>query len=166
MKLPRKNSIFAFVIALCWQMPCQPQDTITGKASYYADGLHGHAMANGEPYHKDSLTCAHMKFPLGSRLKVKNLRNGREVIVRVTDRGPFNKKYLIDLSKEAARQLGFLWAGFSYVEITPYHKNEIPYLPEDDLPEIPELDLQYSIIATYPVPVWQEEIPSQSTSGL
>lgn len=161
MNMPIKNRIFALILALGAFMPSHPQDSMKGKASYYSDRLHGRSMANGQPYHKDSLTCAHMQYPLGSRLKVRNLRNGREVIVRVTDRGPYCKKYLIDLSREAARQLGFLWGGFSYVEITPYHKNEIPYLPEDDLPEIPELDLQYTIIATYPIPVWQEEEPLQ-----
>ena len=131
---------------------------IKGNASYYSDKLHGRRMANGEPYNKDSMTCAHRKFPFGTRLKVRNPLNDRTVIVRVTDRGPFSKRFIIDLSRAAARELGIIAAGFSLVEITPYHVGEIPYRAEEDsLPEIPELDLQYTPAATYPEPAWQRD---------
>ena len=131
---------------------------IKGNASYYSDKLHGHRMANGERYHRDSMTCAHLKFPFGTMLKVRNPLNDRSVIVRVTDRGPFSKRFIIDLSRAAARELGIITAGFSMVEITPYHVGEIPYRAEEDsLPEIPELDLQYTPAATYPNPIWQRD---------
>ena len=55
-----------------------------GNASYYSDKLHGRRMANGQPYHRDSMTCAHLKFPFGTLLKVRNPINNRTVIVRVT----------------------------------------------------------------------------------
>ena len=58
----------------------EKQDTIIGKASYYSDKLHGRTMSNGRPYHRDSMTCAHLKFPFGTMLKVKNPINDKEVI--------------------------------------------------------------------------------------
>lgn len=135
------------------------QEHLTGNASYYSDKLHGRRMSNGEPYHKDSMTCAHMKFPLGTFLKVRNPINDRTVIVRVTDRGPHSKRFVIDLSRAAAAKLGIIARGFSMVEITPYHPGVVPYLLEEDsIPEIPELDLDYSPAATYPVPAWKDSV--------
>lgn len=134
------------------------QGLIKGNASYYSDKLHGRRMANGEIYHRDSMTCAHLKFPFGTMLKVRNPLNDSTVIVRVTDRGPYSKRFIIDLSRAAARKLGIITAGFSMVEISPYHINQIPYRAEEDsLPEIPELDLQYTPAATYPDPIWQRD---------
>ena len=136
-------------------VPAQKQ--LTGKASYYSDKLHGRKMSNGERYHRDSMTCAHKKYPFGTLLKVRNPLNGKEVVVRVTDRGPFSKRYVIDLSKAAARELGFIRKGFCQVEITRIHPNRIPFRPED-AEEIPELHLEYQDIVTYPVPAWQQEM--------
>ena len=134
------------------------QGLIKGNASYYSDKLHGRRMANGEIYHRDSMTCAHLKFPFGTMLKVRNPLNDSTDIVRVTDRGPYSKRFIIDLSRAAARKLGIITAGFSMVEISPYHINQIPYRAEEDsLPEIPELDLQYTPAATYPDPIWQRD---------
>ena len=86
----------------------EKQDTIIGKASYYSDKLHGRTMSNGRPYHRDSMTCAHLKFPFGTMLKVKNPINDKEVIVTVTDRGPYSKRYIVDLSRAAAKELGLI----------------------------------------------------------
>ena len=149
--------LISFLLLFAQSATVNGQSTIIkGNASYYSDKLHGRRMANGEPYNKDSMTCAHRKFPFGTRLKVRNPLNDRTVIVRVTDRGPFSKRFIIDLSRAAARELGIIAAGFSLVEITPYHVGEIPYRAEEDsLPEIPELDLQYTPAATYPEPAWQ-----------
>ena len=137
----------------------EKEPVIKGKASYYSDKLHGRRMANGEPYHKDSMTCAHLKFPFGTILKVRNLLNDRSVIVRVTDRGPYSKRFNIDLSRAAASELGIIRAGFCPVEITRYHPEEkIPYRAEEDsLPDLPEIDLQYTPAATYPTPIWQRD---------
>lgn len=131
---------------------------VKGNASYYSDKLHGRRMANGEPYNRDSMTCAHLKYPFGTLLKVRNPLNDRSVIVRVTDRGPYSKRFIIDLSRAAARELDIIRAGFSMVEITPYHPGKIPYRAEEDsLMEIPELDLHYTPAATYPDPAWQRD---------
>lgn len=145
------------------ELPSQPERVeerpmFKGNASYYSDKLHGRRMANGERYHRDSMTCAHLKFPLGTLLKVRNPVNNRTVIVEVTDRGPYSKRFVIDLSRAAARELDIIRAGFSMVEITPYHPGEVPYrIEEDSLPEIPELDLHYMPAATYPHPAWQQD---------
>lgn len=104
--------------------------TIRGKASYYADKFHGRKTANGERYHVDSMTCAHLRFPFGTRLRVKHLESGKEVVVRVNDRGPYSNRYIIDLSKTAARELGILQHGHADVELSlydivvPYKKQE------------------------------------------
>ena len=104
-------------------IPEKSPKVLTGKASWY--DLHGRFTANGERFHRDSLTCAHRTFPFGTRLRVKNIKNGREVIVRVTDRGPFGGKYCIDLSIAAARILGIIRMGFAEVE-TEYEETIIP----------------------------------------
>lgn len=142
----------------CASPPANIRETFMGNASYYADRFHGRRMANGQLYHRDSMTCAHLKFPFGTLLKVRNPLNDRTVIVRVTDRGPYSKRFVIDLSRAAARELDIIRSGFMMVEITPYYPNEVPYRPEEDsLPEIPELDLQYTPAATYPDPAWQRD---------
>ena len=110
--------------ALAGTHPEESPKTIKGKASWY--DAHGRFTANGERFHKDSLTCAHRTFPFGTRLRVRNLRNGREVVVRVTDRGPFGGKYCIDLSIAAARILGIVRMGFAEVEITKVNETIVP----------------------------------------
>ncbi len=137
---------------------CGAQEMIKGNASFYSDKLHGRRMANGECYHRDSMTCAHLKFPFGTMLRVRNPLNGRMVEVRVTDRGPYSKRFIIDLSRAAAKKLGIIATGFCMVEITPFHPGVVPYRAEEDsLPEVPELNLQYTPVATYPEPAWQRD---------
>ena len=79
--------------------------TYTGKASYYGPGFHGRRCANGEIFDMYKLTCAHKTLPFGTRLKVTNQKNGKSTIVTVTDRGPYAKGRIIDLSKAAAMEL-------------------------------------------------------------
>lgn len=152
-----KLKIIAYAATICISLATMAQDMLKGNASYYSDKLHGRKMSNGDPYHRDSMTCAHLKYPLGTMLKVRNPINNKEVIVKVTDRGPHTKRFILDLSRAAAKELDIIRSGFSQVEITPYHKNEIPYRPEVEEEEIPELDLQYSVAATYPEPAWQSD---------
>ena len=135
----------------------EEQDTIIGKASYYSDKLHGRTMSNGRPYHRASMTCAHLKFPFGTMLKVKNPINDKEVIVTVTDRGPYSKRYIVDLSRAAAKELGLIHRGWAMVEITPYIPQKVPYKLKQELPEIPELNIEYSPIAIYPDPAWKDD---------
>ena len=111
-----------------------------GKATFYSKRATGARTASGERLHHDSLTCAHRTYPFGTLLKVTNLNNGKTVVVRVTDRGPFAKGRIIDLSYAAAKQLDMLCAGVATVTVERYNRG-VPY---DDEPaiELPELDLE------------------------
>ena len=162
MKNKKEHISSTFLILLlfsfCNLLFAQAQRQFMGNASYYADKFHGRQTASGEIYNKDSMTCAHLKYPFGTMLKVRNPLNNRTVIVRVTDRGPYSKRFVIDLSKAAARELDIIRSGFAMVEITPFLPNEIPYRPREDSPyELPELDLLYTSAATFPEPIWQRD---------
>lgn len=89
----------------------------TGLASYYRDGLQGSRTASGQRYDPRRLTCAHRSHPFGAWLQVVNLENGRSVRVMVNDRGPWTKGRVVDLSREAARQLGMLKRGTARVRV-------------------------------------------------
>lgn len=91
--------------------------TQTGVASYYGSELHGRRTASGERFNKEALTAAHRTAPFGSRLKVTNLTNGRSVMVRVNDRGPFVRGRIVDVSAGAARQIGFHGRGITRVRV-------------------------------------------------
>lgn len=88
-----------------------------GVASWYGRFFQGKTTASGVPYNENALTCAHRTLPLGSVLKVTNLRNNRSVIVTVNDRGPMPKDRVIDLSKAAAEDLGFSERGLAPVKV-------------------------------------------------
>lgn len=89
----------------------------TGIASFYADKFEGRKTANGEIYYHAKKTAAHRKLPFGSILKVTNIENNKYVIVRINDRGPFIDNRVIDLSKSAAKELGFVEKGLAKVKI-------------------------------------------------
>jgi rare lipoprotein A len=88
-----------------------------GMASYYGDAHQGRRTANGERFDMHALTAAHRTLPFGTRVKVTNLDNGRSVVVRINDRGPYVKGRVIDLSKAAARELRFLDRGTTRVRL-------------------------------------------------
>lgn len=90
-----------------------------GHASWYGQQFHGAATASGEAFDMHGLTAAHRTLPLGSYVQVKNLENGRTVVVKINDRGPFAKGRAIDLSYGAARRLEMVRDGEAPVEITP-----------------------------------------------
>jgi rare lipoprotein A len=88
-----------------------------GIASYYAEAHQGRRTANGERFDMHALTAAHRTLPFGTRVKVTSLDNGRSVVVRINDRGPYIKGRVIDLSKAAARELRFLDRGTTRVRL-------------------------------------------------
>ncbi|WP_373277774.1 septal ring lytic transglycosylase RlpA family protein [Segatella baroniae] len=88
--------------------------TQKGKATFYSKRATGARTASGERMHHDSMTCAHRTHPFGTMLKVTNPANGKEVIVKVTDRGPFSRGRIIDLSWGAAKALGILDRGVAW----------------------------------------------------
>jgi len=83
----------------------EPRYDEKGIASWYGPGFHGKRTASGETFDMHALTAAHPTLPLNSYLHVTNLENGKQIIVRLNDRGPFMKKRIIDLSKAAAEEL-------------------------------------------------------------
>jgi rare lipoprotein A len=95
----------------------RPQAVQMGTASWYGPGFHGKRTSNGEVYDQYELTAAHQTLPLGTRVAVTNLTNGRQVEVRVNDRGPFVKDRAIDLSYAAARSLDMIGPGTAPVRI-------------------------------------------------
>jgi rare lipoprotein A len=90
----------------------------TGVATYYARRFEGRRTTSGSRYKGRKLTAAHRTLPFGTIVSVKNLENGKSVDVVVNDRGPYSKRYMIDLSEKAAKKLGFFNKGESNVEIS------------------------------------------------
>jgi rare lipoprotein A len=90
-----------------------------GRASWYGPRFDGKATANGETFDMNAMTAAHRSLPLGSRVLVRNLDNGRGVVVKINDRGPYIHGRDIDLSYGAARELQMVPNGLARVEITP-----------------------------------------------
>ena len=89
-----------------------------GKASWYGPGFAGRKTANGERFNPRALTAAHRTLPFGTKVRVTNLSNGKSVVVRINDRGPYAGGRIIDLSKAAARRIGMLKQGVARVEVT------------------------------------------------
>ena len=83
----------------------------SGLASWYGPGFHGKRTASGERFDMNDLTAAHRTLPFGTRVRVRNMENGREVVVRINDRGPRVRDRVIDLSRAAAAALDLLQAG-------------------------------------------------------
>lgn len=96
-----------------------------GKASFYSRRATGARTSSGERLHHNDFTCAHRTHPFGTKLRVKNLNNGKEVVVRVNDRGPFGRGRIVDLSWGAAKALGMLSHGVVPVEVTPVDKKQV-----------------------------------------
>jgi len=89
-----------------------------GVASWYGPNFHGKLTANGEVYNQRAMTAAHKTLPIPTLLMVENLENGRHIVVRVNDRGPFSKGRIIDLSEEGAKRIDMIKNGTAKVKIT------------------------------------------------
>lgn len=101
------------------------QITEIGLASFYADKFDGRITASGDIFDQSKLTAAHRTLPFGSKVKVTNLENGKDIIVIVNDRGPFVNDRVIDLSKSGAKKLGFVDKGVTKVKL------EVLSIPEN-----------------------------------
>lgn len=106
------------LVILFFTTSCARRITETGKASYYADKFQGRKTASGEVFRQRRMTAAHPSIRFGTKVKVKNLDNGRTIKVRINDRGPFVAGRIIDLSRKAAGKLGMTRAGVANVKIT------------------------------------------------
>ena len=115
-------AIISVLLAGCATQPPAPVPpsqltSVTGVASWYGPGFHGHRTSSGAVYDQEELTAASTLFPLGTHLLVTNLANGRAVEVSVNDHGPYVKGRQIDLSHKAARVLGMIGPGTAHVRM-------------------------------------------------
>ncbi len=140
-----------------------------GIASWYGSKFHGRRTANGEVFDMNLMTAAHTTLPMPSMVKVTNLQNGRSVVVRVNDRGPFVDDRIIDMSRQAARELGFEKQGTTKVRVQyqgpavgaagkpDVAKQDL--MPLDNLPEpapLPQKTASLPPVTSSPLP----EVPS------
>ena len=153
-------AIFVSILLSLCSVSAKAQKIRDGKATYYSNKLLGRRMSNGEFYHPDSMTCAHRTLPFGTRILVTNPRNGRQVVVRVADRGPFVRGRVIDLSYAAARELGFLTAGVAYMklEIAPDDLS-IPYYNIEEEEPLRLQPVEYGMVGVgYEfIPQWRKQ---------
>lgn len=114
-----RNSVFAALVlsTIAWATPATAEEPFVqcGKASWYK--LRG-TTANGERADPDKLAAAHPSLPFGTLATVTNLKNGKSVVVRINDRGPFVKSRIIDVTQAAAQKLGFVQQGIANVKVT------------------------------------------------
>lgn len=165
-----------------WYYPKeQPDYDETGIASWYGPTFYGHRTANGEIYNAGDLTAAHRTLPMPVNVRVTNLDNGRSIVLRVNDRGPYAKGRIIDVSEQAASLLGFKNAGTARVRVTYLARATRPDgrpLPSETPPEIasavpaaPTPDVESEPLATVagaPVapPVQVASLPSPAPDPL
>ncbi len=134
-----------------WYYPHEdPKYDQTGIASWYGEPFHGRRTANGEIYDMNDLTAAHKTLPMPVRVRVTNLGNGRSIVLKVNDRGPFVHGRIIDVSRRAAQLLGFYKQGTAKVRVTiidqpktqvvakravtpPEQRNALPALPRGNV---------------------------------
>ena len=133
--MKKRNTILVILATISLAFVCA--QTQTGKASFYSKRATGSRTSSGE---RLNLTCAHRTYPFGTLVRVTNERNGKQVIVRVTDRGPHGRGRIIDLSYRAARELGILAQGVAVVRVERVHTSQIPFKPEKET--LPELDFE------------------------
>ena len=118
-----------------WYYPReQPDYDETGIASWYGPTFYGHHTANGEMYDGNALTAAHKTLPMPVNVRVTNLENGKSLIVRVNDRGPYARGRIIDLSKRAAELLDVVETGTARVRVTYLGRADINGAPPQETP--------------------------------
>lgn len=136
---PKPSAIYKvgdpYQIGGTWYYPHeQPDYDETGVASWYGPGFYGKTTANGEIYDAGDLTAAHRTLPMPVNVRVTNLENGKSMVLRVNDRGPFAKGRIIDVSEHAAQMLGFHQQGVTKVRVTYIGVADINGVPADTTP--------------------------------
>lgn len=150
-----------------------------GTASWYGGKFHGRKTASGERFNTYDLTAAHRTLPMNSLVRVTNLSNGKSVVVRINDRGPYVGKRVIDLSYSAANELGFVKRGVAKVRLERVQKGKQPKIIEETTPTTPEI---FTTVKTQdpaidkaiwqvvqeidPAPVQEIDTPESNTQGL
>lgn len=116
-------------------------------------------MSDGTRYHKDSLTCAHKRYPLGTMLKVTNVKNGKSVVVKVTDR--CGSRRVIDLSYAAAKQIGLIATGIAAVKVERYFEFKCVPLKDDGEFGLSEFDYEVTERPKYTINDWMKTIDGE-----
>lgn len=111
-----------FVASMAFTGVAEAKDRNSGKvmagpASWYGPGFHGRKTANGERFNMNELTAAHRSLPFGTKVRVTNQKNGKSVVVRINDRGPYAGGRVIDLSRSAAQALSMVGSGVAPVKM-------------------------------------------------
>lgn len=137
---PKPNGVYKvgdpYQIGGTWYYPHeQPDYDETGVASWYGPGFYGRSTANGEIYQPGDLSAAHRTLPMPVNVRVINLENGRSMVLRVNDRGPFAKGRIIDVSETAAKALGFHEQGVTKVRVQYIGVADINGKPASTTPE-------------------------------
>src|SRR3974390_2935371 len=140
-----------------WYYPHeQPDYDETGIASWYGPSFHGQHTANGEIFDATGISAAHRTLPMPVNVRVTNLENGRSLVVRVNDRGPFARGRIIDVSEHAAQLLGFYQKGTAKVRVTFVSRADLPggVVPDETppaaaraLPAAPTANVQMAALA-------------------
>ncbi|HLG33954.1 MAG TPA: septal ring lytic transglycosylase RlpA family protein [Bacteroidia bacterium] len=118
------SAILFFIFLILFFFSCKQQRKnsyaeTSGKASYYGGEFHGDTTASGDIYDQNEFSAAHLKLPFGTLVLVVNEKNKKQVVVNINDRGPYNKKRIIDLSVASAMKIGMHEAGIARVKILP-----------------------------------------------
>lgn len=121
----------------------------TGRASWYGDKFHGRQTANGERYNMNELTAAHKTLPFGTQVCVRSLLSGKEVLVRINDRGPYSGGRIIDLSRSAADKLGMLKLGLKEVAL---------WIPDQNGPDCGDGSAEIAGLTQNPSPEVETEV--------
>ena len=128
-----------------WYYPReQPDYDETGIASWYGPSFYGQRTANGERFDAEAITAAHRTLPMPVNVRVTNLDNGRSLVVRINDRGPFAKGRIIDVSEHAAKLLGFYGQGTARVRVT--YVSQAP-LPNGQMPSATPIEVATAVPA-------------------
>ncbi|WP_230414473.1 septal ring lytic transglycosylase RlpA family protein [Collimonas silvisoli] len=119
-----------------------------GTASWYGPGFHGRKSANGERFNMHSMTAAHPNLPLLSWVLVRNVRNNKVALLKVTDRGPYSSRRILDVSYAAAKQLGFVRSGTAQVEVRQLSYSEASWVRHqlDEGIDVPAADDPHSAV--------------------
>jgi len=121
-RFQKKLLLTIFLLLIATPIYAKGKKVQIGKGSWYGKKFQGKLTANGEHYNMYDFTAAHRTFPFNSMVKVTNIKNGRSVIVRVNDRGPYHGGRIIDLSYLAAKKLGYLKKGVAKLKIQLLYK--------------------------------------------
>ncbi len=124
--MPLKTVLLLVFLPLAL-VACETEEVVStqeGIASHYSPDLHKGPTASGEVYDHDKLTAAHRTLPFDTRVRVTHLKNGKSVIVRINDRGPFIEGRIIDLSGQAAEKIGLIGHGLAKVKVEVLGKRQ------------------------------------------